>query len=323
MFYNRKYTTKSITPGKKTLENLPLVELGEFYTKLRAESYQEFLEYKEVVKLKETEDYVSWWNAQNPGKTFSGSLDFLDARIEAKVGDFCGLGSKEAKKLDEYLHEFATKYSLYGKAHEWFFPQMLAKIGSLAIRPNAENKFSPRVLLREFISQDLSLVALYAIAMYEKRSLFLKSMTVPECSEYSSLVPLIMSAFKRYRNISYSEWVRDEIYLITPPKLAEAMLTEPLDISTEDILKWREQALTNKKTGESRQPATTYGLYPSGDSPLYGLNDLYRHMLCQTWCAHPSNRNKYMVLSAVWDQMPEPLVPTEVLNKKFTEVVPW
>jgi hypothetical protein len=43
------------------------------------------------------------------------------------------------------------------------------------------------------------------------------------------------------------------------------------------------------------------------------LPELAQVMLAQIWCAHPENRTKYMILDFKnWDQMPEPLITTEI-----------
>lgn len=47
-------------------------------------------------------------------------------------------------------------------------------------------------------------------------------------------------------------------------------------------------------------------------------------MLTQVWVAHPSLRNEYMVLDPVnWDQMPEPLIPTELHKIITPSKLPW
>ena len=141
-----------------------------------------------------------------------------------------------------------------------------------------------------------------------------------------------MSGFKRLNNIPYSAWDREEIHGIVEPNLANAMLVTSLpEISREDVLAERETALTVKsgaKAGEVRPANSTYSLYFRADSPLAALPALARVMMCQTWCAHPSNRSDVMILNPLdWDDIPDPLVSTNVFTTSTptntTTDIPW
>jgi hypothetical protein len=127
-----------------------------------------------------------------------------------------------------------------------------------------------------------------------------------------------MSAFKKMHNIPYMKWDRTEIHGVTEASLAAAMLAEPIEITTEEILESRAFALTPKSgkgVGVEKPVATTYSLYPRVGTPLHELPTLARIMYCQTWCAHPSNRTKYMVLNpSNWDDMPQPLISEQIFS---------
>jgi hypothetical protein len=137
---------------------------------------------------------------------------------------------------------------------------------------------------------------------------------------YSSLVPIIMSAHKRFNNVPYSAWDPEEIHGITEPNLTRAMTLEELpEVTVEEILELREYGLTNKTTGVVRSPITSYTLYLPAGNPLKSLPTLAKIMMCQTWCAHSTIRTPMMVLNPLsWDDMPPALVATEVLTKVST-----
>jgi hypothetical protein len=130
---------------------------------------------------------------------------------------------------------------------------------------------------------------------------------------YCSLVPMYMAAHKKYDGTAYVNWERDGLEHLVDEQLYKAM-TVAIDhpCRQEDLdsrLAAREIAL------KGGTPATAYRLYTSPE-PFKNLPTLAKHMLFQTWCAHPVNRNNYMILNPWdWDDMPKPLIEVSVIEE--------
>ena len=163
-------------------------------------------------------------------------------------------------------------------------------------------------------------MGLYRFLMLDSRSCYLKTQYKGEGKQYCALVPLIMYAFKLHHGVKYSEWSKHNLQYVVNRSLYEAMTCEhPGEfISRDDILKAREQGLLYKsgaKAGEGRNPETTFKLYDTTGTKLHGMPDLAKTMLAQIWCAHPSNRTRYMVLDPWdWDRMPVPLIGKDIFT---------
>ena len=142
------------------------------------------------------------------------------------------------------------------------------------------------------------------------------------------MTPLILSAFKKLADVKYCDWDKQELHFVVGPDLLKAMTTTPPSYSREELLEFRVKGLITGDTakrspGASKNPATTYNLYslpremPDGRVGPAELPVLVRMMICQTWCAHPTNRSPYMILDPLnWDAMPPPLISDEVLATK-------
>lgn len=229
--------------------------------------------------------------------------------------DFTALGSE--KDLKENLEKFSDKWKILNKT-DWLFPQMLAKFSDLPLTRKETGLISGKNLFLE-IRKSPFYSGMWVLCTQGSRGLWVPRQTDPKNVNFSALVPLIMSAFKKYKDIQYSEWDREEIKYITDATLTEAMLTELPKLTPDEVLEARRKGLVYKsgpRIGESRNPMTTYALYIPNEYGLSDLNALSKIMLCQTWVAHPANRTKYMITSSShWDQMPEPLIDTTVLLK--------
>lgn len=162
------------------------------------------------------------------------------------------------------------------------------------------------------------MMGLYRFLMLDSRSSYLTKQYSGDARSYCALVPLIMSAFKRYHNIPYSAWKRDEIKYVVNPELCKAMLYElPVSdagrgFNKDELLELRDQGLLWKSganIGTLRNPLYTHTLYGLKDTVFEDVPDLAQVMLTQIWCAHPDNRTKYMVLVPDrWDNIPPSLI---------------
>lgn len=180
------------------------------------------------------------------------------------------------------------------------------------------------------------MMGLYRFLMLDSRSAYLTKQYKGDARSYCSLVPLILSAFKRYHNIPYSAWKKDELKYVVNPELCKAMLYEQppaghnedgtfvaRGFSKDDLLQLRDQGLTWKSgpnVGTLRNPLYTHTLYGLRDTVFEDVPDLAQVMLTQIWCAHPDNRTKYMVLTPdSWDAIPPSLIsPTLFITPVYS-----
>jgi hypothetical protein len=177
---------------------------------------------------------------------------------------------------------------------------------------------------------------LYYFLMLDARSSYLKTQYKGDGRNYCSLVPLMLYAFKLLHSIPYSKWDRSTLPWAVNQSLCSAMLCEVPEVTREELLEIREMGLvfkTGQKAGTTRNPATTYRLTGINSTKIGGLPELAQTMLAQIWCAHPTNRTKFMVLSPEnWDHIPAPLVSEQLfapiihdkpLLKQTASMLPW
>jgi len=177
---------------------------------------------------------------------------------------------------------------------------------------------------------------LYYFLMLDARSSYIKTQYKGDGRNYCSLVPLILYAFKLLHSIPYSQWDKATLPWAVNESLCNAMLCEVPEVTREELLEIREMGLvfkTGQKAGTTRNPATTYRLTGINSTKIGGLPELAQTMLSQIWCAHPTNRTKYMVLDPHnWDQIPTPLVSEQlfspIINDKpllqnTANLLPW
>lgn len=222
------------------------------------------------------------------------------------------------------VKEFIPRYKLDSIMQTWVMPQIIAWLTHKPIQleevSSVEGKIDGRKIapaIFDFSSEwDLGL---YQFLMLDSRSSYLASQYKGEGRTYCSLVPLIPYAWKLNHNIKYSQWDTKGLRYVVNDSLYRAMTCEiPEDLTREDILAARTQGLTFKtgtKAGTVRNPVSTYRLYDTTGTKLHGLPELAQTMLAQIWCAHPSNRTKYMVLDPKsWDSIPTPLISDDIFK---------
>ncbi len=263
---------------------------------------------------------------------------------EGNVSDEVDIGEVSRAKI------FKTKLNASNKVMESFIEtnhikhfgipmmaELLKHISSYSLKTVGKYSYDPKLLQREVdrygrivaaeghisaaelyrsIFTDDTMMGVYQFLMMDSRSCYLEKQYLSPAKSYCSLVPLIMYAFKFYKNVPYSHWHFDQIHGITNPKLSDAMMFTPEEpFSTEEIIAAREEGLSIKSgrdKGGSRNPTYTFKLY--GASAFKGVPELAQVMYSQIWCAHPNNRTKYMVLDPInWDNVPPPLMTQDVL----------
>ena len=176
------------------------------------------------------------------------------------------------------------------------------------------------------------MMGIYRFLMLDSRSSYLTKQYTGDAKSYCSLVPLILSAFKRVHGIPYRAWKRDELHYVVNSDLAAAMLYEyDNTLDSDQLLQLRDQGLVWKSgpnVGKSRNPLYTHTLYGLKDTLLDDVPDLVQVMLTQIWCAHPENRTKYMVLDPNdWDRIPlaliNPVIFTQPNYINQQKDLPW
>lgn len=227
--------------------------------------------------------------------------------------------------------------------HLFKFPEALAvtkELGSGMVgvdEPEYQNHVAISGLA--FVRQHFKtpeMMGLYRFLMLDSRGSYLTKQYSGDAKNYCSLVPLILSAFKRYHDIPYMAWNRAELKYVVNPDLCDAMLWEdqtvPMLCSQKSrLLELRDQGLlwkSGEKVGTLRNPLYTHTLYGLKGTEFETVPDLAQVMLTQIWCAHPDNRTKYMVLAPHdWDQIPVSLInPTVFVKPTYIQSgsdLPW
>lgn len=272
----------------------------------------------------------------------STGSDFRNVKISNNIASipFHELGTAcaaDSSSASEHVAEFISTYGL--KHKPWLYPQLLNIVGKWTLSRNESGLFSGKQLLRDNCKASNPTNLGYAFfCLADVRAL--NGQYKPDAAPYCALVPLILAAFKRSSGIKYSEWDKAELGFVVNKLLCTAMTTVPPDYTTEELLQFRTTGLTvksGKTEGQVKSPVTTYSLnglpWEHGDKVGMGqLPQLVRMMLCQTWCAHPNNRNEYMILDPVdWENVPKPLIEADplassaVVPKKVpvSDKLPW
>jgi hypothetical protein len=144
-------------------------------------------------------------------------------------------------------------------------------------------------------------------------------------SPINPLVPIILAGFKKFQGIQYSNWNLLGLETLLDPDLAKLVGVTVPDIAVSDIIALRNTAITDRagpRQGIPNNPATCTKLNHLGDTAIGHLPKLAKYMVLQTWAAHPSNRNEYMILDPNnWDNIPEPLVNKDIFLHQTPTIV--
>lgn len=235
-----------------------------------------------------------------------------------------------AKLSGTELEEWASAHNL-SSFNTWMLPQIQALYGSFRVTQKENGLYDPKLLMRDNVTTEWD-IGLWKVITRLKRSALVKSQIHPQYSEYSALVPIILSGLKRFKNIPYSKWDRDGLGFTMEASLYEAATyTDYPDLTKDELLLIRSVGLTTKsgnKMGEQKKATSSWCLTGIKDTQLGAVPKLTGTMLAQIWVAHPTVRSDLMILNPKdWDDMPEPLVGTEVLHKAAKTLVdedlPW
>lgn len=260
---------------------------------------------------------------------FNSTKTYSVTKKDIKSLPFDALGRDCQASYPDYTHvveQFAATHNIKKVNWSWIYPQIIASIGKWAPVKDSSGKVNGKETIRKALSGSDFNKGIYFFSMINSR--YLDKQYMAGRSEYCALVPLIMSAFKKMQGIKYNDWT--DIKWVASPNLVAAMTCSIPEYTTDELLQFRVRGI--KQGGN---PTNSYGIYHLSEPftrddgtevPGVGsLPALARMMILQTWCAHPSNRNAYMVLDPTdWDKMPEPLVADESRAVLPTEEeLPW
>lgn len=240
---------------------------------------------------------------------------------------FQDLSDLTTENYEDAVQDFCKTHAFSSKT--WVYPQAVARVAKWTLSRSGD-KFDGRVLLKDNIKSAWD-KGFYWFLMSNKRPIVKQYMH----TQYCSLTPIILSAFKTMQGIQYKDWANVE-YVVNP-SLLEAVSVEAPNYSMDELLQFRVTGLTTqsgKDVGMGKSTISTYGIYgvgkqlEDGRCGLGSFPQLTRIILLQTWCAHPSVRSKYSILDLNdWDNMPDPIVTEDVLatpsKSKLNLEMPW
>lgn len=257
-------------------------------------------------------------------------MKFVSSKSDIKsfpFADYSTLGTAELEKQAE-AHSL-TAFNI------WMMPQLSSLFGNFKVRKDDAGKYLPLAILQDNIGKDPYMVGIWRVVTKLTRGSLVKAQNTPAFAEYSALVPLILAGIKKYQGIPYSAYAVEGLEHIMNTNLHEAMTCGyEGTLSKNRLLELRVEGLTYKtgpKAGQVVKPISKWAPTGIAHTEIGQLPKLAQTMLTQIWVADPSLRSPYMVLDPLdWDNMPEPLVVTEVISTKTAKVltaesleVPW
>lgn len=219
----------------------------------------------------------------------------------------------------------------------WVLPQLTAQIGSHWPTVRGLVGISPTLTLRGWITLakagDLILDGSAVTALGLKNLLGWMNTTprgeilgalkqTGDGVRWSAPTPLVLSAFKEFRGVQYSEWDW------TDPNMCELVDGDILEWSKhfyvqqpwtlDELVQFRVGALEVKSgrlQGTHRKPESCSQVYGVTDGEFKALPRLMKLSLVQLWCFHPRVRTPLMITNHTdLDNYPPSLVDSEVLG---------
>ena len=233
--------------------------------------------------------------------------------------------SECARLNNSDLELWANEHSI-SSYNSWMLPQFLAYFNTFKLKKDeVTDQYNAKQLFLDNISGNDWALGIWRICTKLKRSVLVKGQNNPTFSSYSTLVPLILSAFKKYRNIGYEQWDKYGIEHLMNADLYEAV-TFPYNgsLTSSRLLELREMGLTTKtglKAGAVKKATSCWCLTGLQNTEVKDYPKLTMTILAQIWVAHPSLRNNLMILDPInWDNIPEPLIPTEMFENNNSSI---
>lgn len=239
--------------------------------------------------------------------------------IKLRTQDIREYPFQEYHQLNKTQLEALAQEHQIGVFSSWMLPQIVAYYATWKLA-HKNGKIDPMQTARENIKTPWE-IGLWRVSTQLKRGTLVKLQSRPEYANYSALVPLILSAHKKYNGIQYQQWNLEADSPLVDESLLEAMLWRDDDVyglGSDRVLEIREQGLTIKSgpnMGTVQKATSQWCLKGIKDTEYAQVPTLAQTMLAQIWVAHPSLRSEYMVLDPYhWDRMPPPLVTSEIFK---------
>lgn len=240
---------------------------------------------------------------------------------------------KDISSLDWNTPDLVTLKANYA----WVLPQVLALFNQVVRlqRAPGTDKISSQATLRA-LHQDLvddrvkfstgrtitarELTTLLVYINHAPRGEIISgTQTSTQNSRYSAAVPLLLSAFKEYRDVPYSAWdYADPAISQFLDKDLQELIPHMNKTHDFDLLEIREAGRTQKagkNPGKQKSYVGCTAITGIDDSVFKKLPRLQKLLLCQCWVYHPTVRH-----SLAWtdlqnlDQSAPPLVDVEILT---------
>lgn len=297
---------------KKDMHQFPFHMLTEAYLVGQKQIEQEHKEAWDAFILEKEAEYVGANEAP-----YEGNFNDLYTQSELTLSQRNRAGFAEVELVLESLGA--------GTMYTWLMPQVLMYLHqTVKLVKDDDGLYNGTKTLKAWVSEDP--VRRRGIIYYltiPKRGVVVKSQSSPEGRDYSALVPLFLSAFKKYRDVPYSAWNPSSLDYVVAENLLQAMLIEEVpQLSVDELLEIRTLGLTTaggKTAGTMKVARSTFKLTGIQDTllgPLNAYSNLAVTMLCQTWVADPSIRCNLMILDPIdWDATPPPLVSIDLFTK--------
>jgi hypothetical protein len=310
------YQTRTITRDLRSIPFDKAFQLCEDSVALAIATQQQILDDKFQEQVSQLEQHYSDTHEAPSEISFADQLDYpkLDkVRIARQI------------RQKTLVEEFIPLYKLDTTLQLYTMPEIIRYIARvysaqwLSEVSTAEGQIDGLKAVRTIFdfSQDWD-KGLYYFLMLDARSSYIKTQYKGDGRNYCSLVPLILYAFKLLHSIPYSKWDISTLHWAVNDSLYQAMVCEVPEVTKEELLEIREQGLvfkTGQKAGTTRSAVSTFRLTGINSTKIGGLPELAQTMLTQIWCAHPTNRTKFMVLDPRnWDQLPTPLVSEQLFT---------
>jgi hypothetical protein len=308
------YQTRTITRDLKSIPFDKAFRLCEDAVELAIQTQEQLLEQKFQEQVSQLEQ--AWTDTHEA----PSEVSFAD-QIDYPKLDRTEIARQTRQRT--IIEEFIPQYKLDTTLQLYTMPEIIRWIARnfseqwLREVMTAEGQIDGRKAANAIFdfSQDWD-KGLYYFLMLDSRSSYLKTQYKGDAKNYCGIVPLILYAFKLLHSIPYSKWDKSTLHFVVNRSLCDAMLCEVPEVTREELLEIREMGLvfkTGDKAGTTKNPVSAYKLTGVGSTKIGALPELAQTMLTQIWCAHPTNRTKFMVLDPRnWDHLPTPLIAEQL-----------
>jgi hypothetical protein len=228
---------------------------------------------------------------------------------------------------EELLLEFIKENKLSSDKAHWFLPQLVAYFPSKFPAFKQGDFYNLAATLGSLDNVDK---ALLYISLIDKRSALVYSLA--KCPEYAANIPLILSGYKKFAGINYTQWDETTLEQALPQSILDSMGFPLADLEKrlKKYCKEQNSELTFNTLNDCRRyirsklPSTAVHNPALSKTPYKDYPKMFAYLDLQLWCANPSVRNKYMILDPNdLDNMPEPLETSEVFLDEAPSFSKW